>query len=218
MSETKKCPYCAEEISSEAIKCKHCGEFLNSNIVSQTSQNSNPVMVVNSKEHFIPTILSSLLLISFALPWIETPLIDLFVDNYINGFNFPIKIDKILVLLKEYSLIGENSVKVNSLFYIWLYSLYLVPVVCVANIFYDFIKIDRLRYINEFYYSIFYLITFYLFLVFNVFSNDSFLFPSNFLNFGYYSTGIISLVGIFVISPAKRMKNERNNVLNRYLR
>lgn len=27
-AETKKCPYCAEDVKAEAKKCKHCGEIL----------------------------------------------------------------------------------------------------------------------------------------------------------------------------------------------
>ena len=28
MTDTKSCPFCAEEIAAAAIKCKHCGSFL----------------------------------------------------------------------------------------------------------------------------------------------------------------------------------------------
>ena len=29
MEDTKKCPYCGEEILAVAKKCKHCGQWLN---------------------------------------------------------------------------------------------------------------------------------------------------------------------------------------------
>lgn len=33
----KKCPFCAEEILTDAKKCKHCGEFIEKNISNGTS-------------------------------------------------------------------------------------------------------------------------------------------------------------------------------------
>jgi len=38
MPNTKKCPYCAEEIALEAIKCKHCSEFLTALTANNTRE------------------------------------------------------------------------------------------------------------------------------------------------------------------------------------
>lgn len=32
MAETKKCPFCSEEILAEAKKCKYCGEYLDDSL------------------------------------------------------------------------------------------------------------------------------------------------------------------------------------------
>jgi hypothetical protein len=37
----KKCPYCAENIQSEAVKCKHCGEWLNNQEQETIIKNSS---------------------------------------------------------------------------------------------------------------------------------------------------------------------------------
>lgn len=41
-NQTKKCPFCAEEINREAVKCKHCGEILDAEIRSARAAQNQP--------------------------------------------------------------------------------------------------------------------------------------------------------------------------------
>ncbi len=36
--QNKKCPFCAEDILSDAVKCKHCGEWLNKQTVDSSTE------------------------------------------------------------------------------------------------------------------------------------------------------------------------------------
>lgn len=61
----KKCPFCAEDIQTEAIKCKHCGEFLDDRFRKTAVANELPWYF---KSHFL--ILAFLGTGPFALPLI----------------------------------------------------------------------------------------------------------------------------------------------------
>ena len=43
MAETKKCPYCSEEILADAKKCKHCGEYLDDTLKAKAQQETKVV-------------------------------------------------------------------------------------------------------------------------------------------------------------------------------
>jgi uncharacterized membrane protein YvbJ len=62
MPETKKCPYCSEEILADAKKCKHCGEFLD-DILKAKSQ-PQETKVVAKEGCFLQTLNAGCIIIA----------------------------------------------------------------------------------------------------------------------------------------------------------
>jgi hypothetical protein len=91
MSNTRKCPYCAELISIEAIKCKHCGEMLHKKPAEQVI------------EHRISTPLPqthSLGVVSFVLA----------IVGLFTSFIFPFAIQIIGIIMGH---IAKNDINAN---------------------------------------------------------------------------------------------------------
>lgn len=44
MAETKKCPYCSEDILADAKKCKHCGEYLDEELRANSQKQETKVV------------------------------------------------------------------------------------------------------------------------------------------------------------------------------
>lgn len=77
--DTKKCPYCGEEILSQAIKCKHCGEFISDNNESD-SKDRCPNCGSKLKSNILANCFKIIVYI-FCVPFMLCLLLILFVDT-----------------------------------------------------------------------------------------------------------------------------------------
>ena len=70
--ETKRCPYCGEEIMATAKKCRYCGEWLTGEVPPTSvppdynEQHVDPIVSDESKSHSSPNVVASLVVLAVA--------------------------------------------------------------------------------------------------------------------------------------------------------
>lgn len=65
--ETKRCPYCGEEIMATAKKCRYCGEWLTGEVPpNYNEQHVDPIASDEFKSHSSPNVVASLVVLAVA--------------------------------------------------------------------------------------------------------------------------------------------------------
>lgn len=139
------------------------------------------------------TILSIALLISFFLPWINTPLFTL------SGYDIPISIQK---LNNIFTIFDDNNEMANVIIVLMIV-FYLVPILAAYRILKNFSKLRAPNYtVSEF--SIGLMITILIFLLVKEINENALAF----LSIGFYSTFLFSLLG-FLNSFSNRVELDK---------